>query len=72
MQKKLMPDQFPEEDLQQYIKRTWENDVNIREEFGQDFDCYRCYVQAEAAGQIKLLKPQAGLSRYSLKSFGGV
>ncbi len=44
---------FDETQVKADAEKNWQNDPELRAEFGGDFECYLAYQQASANGQVK-------------------
>ena len=57
-QKKQMPGQHDGEYIEDYVKRAWESEPGLKAEFSNDFEAYRAFCRAEAAGQVRVIGKQ--------------
>ena len=61
MQKKLLPGQRDGELLDDYIKRSWETESGVQEEFTGDFESYEAFCRADAGGRVRILRGKSVL-----------
>ena len=54
-QKKSLPGQFTNESIEDYVKRTWNSDPDLQDEFSGDFETYAAFCRADAADSIRIL-----------------
>lgn len=55
MGKKILPGQRDGENIGDYVRRTWETEPGVQEEFGGDYEAYEAFCRAEALGLVKIL-----------------
>jgi hypothetical protein len=45
---------------EEQMKTVWNKDAKLRADFGNDFDAYKAYTDAEHAGRVKIYGQKGG------------